>query len=155
VKTADALELSEGNVKVRLLRARLQLREDLTRMVGDSSRPDFSRAGDRAHGGQLGFHVHRAGAGAAAVFHGEQWKRAGGSSFVSRIAAHKAGACQGKSIRLQSGRDGYDGYFGFCAALLVPCCVQIIGVARSQMERAVHIACSIPVVAVGLNRNMV
>ena len=34
-ETADALELSEGNVKVRLLRARLQLREDLTRVLGD------------------------------------------------------------------------------------------------------------------------
>ena len=34
-ETAEALELSEGNVKVRLLRARLQLREDLTRVLGD------------------------------------------------------------------------------------------------------------------------
>lgn len=34
-ETADALELSEGNVKVRLLRARLQLREELTRVLGD------------------------------------------------------------------------------------------------------------------------
>ena len=34
-ETAVALELSEGNVKVRLLRARLQLREDLTRVLGD------------------------------------------------------------------------------------------------------------------------
>jgi RNA polymerase sigma-70 factor (ECF subfamily) len=37
-ETADALELSEGNVKVRLLRARLQLREDLTRVLGDPER---------------------------------------------------------------------------------------------------------------------
>jgi len=37
-ETADALELSEGNVKVRLLRARLQLREDLTRVLGDPAR---------------------------------------------------------------------------------------------------------------------
>jgi RNA polymerase sigma-70 factor, ECF subfamily len=34
-ETADALGLSEGNVKVRLLRARLQLREKLTRTFGD------------------------------------------------------------------------------------------------------------------------
>ena len=37
-ETAEALELSEGNVKVRLLRARLQLREDLTRVLGDTER---------------------------------------------------------------------------------------------------------------------
>jgi len=37
-ETADALELSEANVKVRLLRARLQLREDLTRVLGDPER---------------------------------------------------------------------------------------------------------------------
>ncbi len=37
-ETADALDLSEGNVKVRLLRARLQLREDLTRALGDPAR---------------------------------------------------------------------------------------------------------------------
>ncbi len=37
-ETADALDLSEGNVKVRLLRARLQLREDLTRILGDPQR---------------------------------------------------------------------------------------------------------------------
>jgi RNA polymerase sigma-70 factor (ECF subfamily) len=37
-ETADALELSEGNVKVRLLRARLQLREDLTRVLGNPAR---------------------------------------------------------------------------------------------------------------------
>ncbi len=34
-ETAEALELSEANVKVRLLRARLQLREELTRVLGD------------------------------------------------------------------------------------------------------------------------
>ena len=34
-ETADALSLSEANVKVRLLRARLQLREQLTRTLGD------------------------------------------------------------------------------------------------------------------------
>jgi RNA polymerase sigma-70 factor (ECF subfamily) len=34
-ETAAALDLSEANVKVRLLRARLQLREDLTRVLGD------------------------------------------------------------------------------------------------------------------------
>jgi RNA polymerase sigma-70 factor (ECF subfamily) len=37
-ETAEALDLSEGNVKVRLLRARLQLREDLTRVLGDPAR---------------------------------------------------------------------------------------------------------------------
>jgi RNA polymerase sigma-70 factor (ECF subfamily) len=37
-ETADALELSEGNVKVRLLRARLQLREELTLVLGDPKR---------------------------------------------------------------------------------------------------------------------
>jgi len=37
-ETAEALDLSEGNVKVRLLRARLQLREDLTRVLGDPGR---------------------------------------------------------------------------------------------------------------------
>lgn len=36
-ETADALGLSESNVKVRLLRARLQLRERLTRALGDES----------------------------------------------------------------------------------------------------------------------
>jgi RNA polymerase sigma-70 factor (ECF subfamily) len=34
-ETAEALGLSEANVKVRLLRARLQLRERLTRVLGD------------------------------------------------------------------------------------------------------------------------
>jgi RNA polymerase sigma-70 factor (ECF subfamily) len=37
-ETADALNLSEANVKVRLLRARLQLRERLTRTLGDPER---------------------------------------------------------------------------------------------------------------------
>ena len=37
-ETADALALSEGNIKVRLLRARLQLREILTRAVGDPTK---------------------------------------------------------------------------------------------------------------------
>ncbi len=37
-ETADALGLSEANTKVRLLRARLQLRELLTRSLGDPSR---------------------------------------------------------------------------------------------------------------------
>ena len=34
-ETAEALGLSEANIKVRLLRARLQLREELTRSLGD------------------------------------------------------------------------------------------------------------------------
>jgi RNA polymerase sigma-70 factor (ECF subfamily) len=37
-ETAEALGLSEANVKVRLLRARLQLREDLTRVFGATAR---------------------------------------------------------------------------------------------------------------------
>jgi RNA polymerase sigma-70 factor (ECF subfamily) len=37
-ETAEALGLSEANVKVRLLRARLQLREDLTRAFGDEAK---------------------------------------------------------------------------------------------------------------------
>lgn len=37
-ETAEALNLSEANVKVRLLRARLQLREMLTRELGDPNR---------------------------------------------------------------------------------------------------------------------
>lgn len=36
-ETADALGLSEANVKVRLLRARLQLREHLTRVLGNEA----------------------------------------------------------------------------------------------------------------------
>lgn len=37
-ETAEALGISEANVKVRLLRARLQLREELTRHFGDANR---------------------------------------------------------------------------------------------------------------------
>ncbi len=37
-ETAEALELTEANTKVRLLRARLQLREQLTRALGDPER---------------------------------------------------------------------------------------------------------------------
>lgn len=37
-ETADILGISEANVKVRLLRARLQLREKLTRMFGDENK---------------------------------------------------------------------------------------------------------------------
>ena len=37
-ETAEALGLSEANTKVRLLRARLQLREELTRTLGDPGR---------------------------------------------------------------------------------------------------------------------
>jgi RNA polymerase sigma-70 factor (ECF subfamily) len=37
-ETAETLGLSEANVKVRLLRARLQLREQLTRTLGDPAR---------------------------------------------------------------------------------------------------------------------
>jgi RNA polymerase sigma factor (sigma-70 family) len=36
-ETAEALEISEANVKVRLLRARLMLRERLTRAFGDEA----------------------------------------------------------------------------------------------------------------------
>ncbi len=44
-ETAEILELTEANVKVRLLRARLQLRERLTRVLGDEATrvfPDHS-----------------------------------------------------------------------------------------------------------------
>jgi RNA polymerase sigma-70 factor (ECF subfamily) len=37
-ETAEALGLSEANTKVRLLRARLQLRELLTQTLGDPER---------------------------------------------------------------------------------------------------------------------
>ncbi len=37
-ETAEALGISEANTKVRLLRARLQLREELTRTLGDPAR---------------------------------------------------------------------------------------------------------------------
>ncbi|HVW00450.1 MAG TPA: sigma-70 family RNA polymerase sigma factor, partial [Planctomycetaceae bacterium] len=36
-ETAELLGISEANVKVRLLRARLQLREQLTRVLGDEA----------------------------------------------------------------------------------------------------------------------
>jgi len=45
-ETADALGLSEANVKVRLLRARLQLREHLTRAFGD----EHKRVASHKHG---------------------------------------------------------------------------------------------------------
>jgi RNA polymerase sigma-70 factor (ECF subfamily) len=47
-ETAEALGLSEVNVKVRLLRARLQLREHLTRMLGDP-RTRIVRSHDHHH----------------------------------------------------------------------------------------------------------
>ena len=47
-ETADALGLSEANVKVRLLRARLQLREQLTRTLGDPDKR-LTRSHDHAH----------------------------------------------------------------------------------------------------------
>jgi RNA polymerase sigma-70 factor, ECF subfamily len=49
-ETADALGLSEANVKVRLLRARLQLREQLTQFFGDpSTRVQPHRHEDHEH----------------------------------------------------------------------------------------------------------
>jgi RNA polymerase sigma-70 factor, ECF subfamily len=47
-ETAEALGLSEANTKVRLLRARLQLREHLTRTLGDPGR-QVSRTHDHSH----------------------------------------------------------------------------------------------------------
>ncbi len=47
-ETAEALGLSEANVKVRLLRARLQLRERLTRFFGDETRR-IRRGPDHGH----------------------------------------------------------------------------------------------------------
>ena len=47
-ETAEALGLSEANVKVRLLRARLQLREQLTRTLGDPAKR-LIRPHDHAH----------------------------------------------------------------------------------------------------------
>jgi RNA polymerase sigma-70 factor (ECF subfamily) len=46
--TAKALGISEANVKVRLLRARMQLRERLTRVFGDERRR--YKPGNHAHG---------------------------------------------------------------------------------------------------------
>jgi len=46
--TAKALGISEANVKVRLLRARMQLRERLTRVFGDEARR--YKPGNHAHG---------------------------------------------------------------------------------------------------------
>jgi RNA polymerase sigma-70 factor (ECF subfamily) len=47
-ETAEALGLSEANTKVRLLRARLQLREQLTRTLGDPDRR-IRRTHDHEH----------------------------------------------------------------------------------------------------------
>ena len=47
-ETADALGLNEANVKVRLLRARLQLRELLTSRLGDPARR-VTRTGNHTH----------------------------------------------------------------------------------------------------------
>lgn len=47
-ETADALGLNETNVRVRLLRARLQLRELLTSRLGDPARR-VTRAANQAH----------------------------------------------------------------------------------------------------------
>jgi len=47
-ETAEALQLSEANVKVRLLRARLQLREHLTQALGDPA-TRLIRTPDHAH----------------------------------------------------------------------------------------------------------
>jgi RNA polymerase sigma-70 factor (ECF subfamily) len=47
-EAARALKLSESNVKVRLLRARMQLRERLTRAFGDGKRRYVP--GAHAHG---------------------------------------------------------------------------------------------------------
>lgn len=47
-ETAEALDLSEANTKVRLLRARLQLREQLTRKLGDPA--TRIKRGNHGHG---------------------------------------------------------------------------------------------------------
>jgi RNA polymerase sigma-70 factor (ECF subfamily) len=47
-ETAEALDLTEANTKVRLLRARLQLREQLTRVLGDPERR-LVRSHDHKH----------------------------------------------------------------------------------------------------------
>jgi RNA polymerase sigma-70 factor (ECF subfamily) len=49
-ETAEALELTEGTVKVRLLRARLMMREQLTRAFGDESTRLFP---NHEHGKEL------------------------------------------------------------------------------------------------------
>jgi len=46
-ETAKALGISEGNVKVRLLRARMALRERLTLTFGDKARQ--YKPGDHSH----------------------------------------------------------------------------------------------------------
>ncbi len=48
-ETAQALGLSEANTKVRLLRARLQLREHLTRTLGDPARRVPPPSHDHSH----------------------------------------------------------------------------------------------------------
>ncbi len=48
-ETAEALGLSEANVKVRLLRARLQLREQMTRAFGDPGRRYEPHPHDHEH----------------------------------------------------------------------------------------------------------
>jgi RNA polymerase sigma-70 factor, ECF subfamily len=48
-ETAAALDLSEANVKVRLLRARLQLREQLTHLFGDPARRLAPHRHDPSH----------------------------------------------------------------------------------------------------------
>lgn len=47
-ETAETLGLSEANVKVRLLRARLHLREELTRLLGDPA-TQLVRSHDHSH----------------------------------------------------------------------------------------------------------
>lgn len=47
-ETAEALGLSEANTKVRLLRARLQLREQLTQTLGDPNKR-VTRSGEHVH----------------------------------------------------------------------------------------------------------
>ncbi|MFM1942957.1 MAG: hypothetical protein RI897_1939 [Verrucomicrobiota bacterium] len=62
-ETSETLGISEGNVKVRLLRARLQLREQLTRVFGDPER--VLRRGHHEHSG-AGVAVVESGEGAEA-----------------------------------------------------------------------------------------
>ena len=56
--TAKALGIGEGNVKVRLLRARMQLRERLTRLFGDEQRQYKPDAHSHAAGHTLQEKVH-------------------------------------------------------------------------------------------------